>query len=209
MNVCNYACNNTTDAQVSLTFPAILTPNTAGLTNATVNGNVLTFDLLGLTDCSNTTIGFTFPGNVLAGTPLEFYLNVTAPNDTDLSNNTDTLYTTVLNSYDPNNKLVNKQIHIDANSTETLQYVINFQNEGNMAALDVVIRDTIDADLDLSTFTVLGSKHGIATTVDAATRIVTFSFNEINLVPASQNEEDSKGYVVYTIREKRRIAFGF
>jgi len=208
LNLCNYACNNTTDAQVSLEFPAILTPNTAGLTNATVNGNILTFDVLGLSACNYMIIPFTFPGNVLAGTPLEFYLNVTAPNDTDLSNNMDTLFTTVLNSYDPNNKLVNKQMHIDANTTETLQYVINFQNEGNLAALDVVIRDTIDADLDLSTFTVLGSKHGIATSVDQATRIVTFSFNEINLVPASQDEEGSKGYVVYSIRENAGLPLG-
>ena len=77
-----------------------------------------------------------------------------------------------------------------------------------MAALDVVIRDTISANLDLSTFQVLGSKHGIATSVDMATRIVTFSFNEINLVPASQNEEDSKGYVVYSIRENAGLALG-
>ncbi len=208
LNFCNYACNNTTDAQVSLTFPAGFTPNTAGLTNAAVNGNVLTFDLLGLTDCINQTIQFTFPGSTPAGTELEFYVSITAPNDSDLSNNYDTLYTTVLNSYDPNNKLVNKATNIDANVDETLQYVINFQNEGNMAALDVVIRDTISANLDLSTFQVLGSKHGIATTVDQATRIVTFSFNEINLVPASQNEEDSKGYVVYSIRENAGLAVG-
>jgi fimbrial isopeptide formation D2 family protein len=208
MNICNYACNNTTDAQVSLTFPAGLTPNTAGLTNAVVNGNVLTFDVLGLSDCVYQLIPFTFPGSTPAGTELEFYLNISAPNDSELSNNTDTLYTVVLNSYDPNNKLVNKATNINANEDETLQYTINFQNEGNMAALDVVIRDTISANLDLSTFQVLGSKHGIATSVDMATRIVTFSFNEINLVPASQNEEDSKGYVVYSIRENAGLALG-
>ncbi|MES2557940.1 MAG: T9SS type A sorting domain-containing protein [Bacteroidota bacterium] len=207
-NICNYACNNTTDVVVSLTFPAGFTPNTAGLTNAVVNGNVLTFDVLGLTDCVYQLIPFSFPGNVLAGTELEFYLSISAPNDTELSNNQDTLYTVVLNSYDPNNKIVNKATNINANEDETLQYVINFQNEGNMAALDVVIRDTISANLDLSTFNVLGSKHGIATSVDVATRIVTFSFNQINLVPASQNEEDSKGYVVYSIRENTGLTVG-
>jgi uncharacterized repeat protein (TIGR01451 family) len=208
MNICNYACNNTADAQVSLTFPAGFTPNTAGLINGVVNGNVLTFDLLGLTDCFDQIIEFTFPGNTPAGTELEFYLNLTATNDTDLSNNIDTMHTVVLNSYDPNNKLVNKQTYINANEDETLQYVINFQNEGNMAALDVVIRDTIDTDLDLSTFTVLGSKHGIATTVDQATRVVTFSFNEINLAPVSQDEEGSKGYVVYSISENAGLPLG-
>jgi uncharacterized repeat protein (TIGR01451 family) len=208
INLCNYACNNTTDVSVSLEFPAILTPNTAGLTNATVNGNVLTFDVLGLSDCIYLEIPFTFPGSVTAGTPLEFYLNANAANDTDSSNNSDTLYATVLNSYDPNNKLVNKLTHIDANTTETLQYVINFQNEGNFAAMDVVIRDTIDADLDLSTFTVLGAKHGLATSVNPTTRVVTFSFNAINLAPVSQDVEGSKGYVVYSIRENAGLPLG-
>lgn len=201
INICNYACSNTADAAVSLTFPAGLTPNTTYLTNPSVNGNTLTFEIPGLTDCAYFEIPFDLPGNTPAGTEYEFWLSVNHPNDTDLNNNNDTIYVTVLNSYDPNDKSANKPMYIDASAQETIQYLINFQNEGNFDALDVVIRDTISPLLDLSTFTVLGSKHGVATTVDPATRVVTFSFNDIYLAPASQDEEASKGYVVYSIRE--------
>ena len=91
---------------------------------------------------------------------------------------------------------------------ETLQYVINFQNEGNFNAIDVVVMDTISPNLDLSTLTVVASKHGVATSVNPVNRVVTFSFNDINLVPASQDEEGSKGFVIFNIRETAGLAVG-
>lgn len=201
LNICNYACSDTSDAAISLECPPGFIPNTSGLTNALFSGNTLTFDALSLSECISFQIPFTFPGNTPAGSTFQFYATVSHPNDTDLSNNTDTIYAFVFNSYDPNDKTVNKPEQINPDQQETLQYVIQFQNEGNFPALDVVIRDTISANLDLATLTVLGSKHGLATSIDPATRIVTFSFNDINLVPASQDEEASKGYVVYSIQE--------
>lgn len=63
-------------------------------------------------------------------------------------------------SYDPNDKLVNPKRLCDYTLFEdTLVYTIRFQNTGNDFARDVVIRDTLDANLDLNTFTLLGSSH--------------------------------------------------
>lgn len=208
LNICNYACNNTSDATVTLNYPAVLTPDVTNIPGATVNNNSITFTIQGLSACAGFNIPFTFPGSVTAGTEFEFYLSVGATNDTDLSNNTDTIYATVLNSYDPNNKLVDKPTVINPELDETLQYVINFQNEGNFNALDVVVMDTISPNLDLSTFNVVGSKHGVATSVNPATRVVTFTFNDVNLLPASQDVEGSKGFVIYNIRETAGLSVG-
>lgn len=201
MRICNYACLDTSDASVTLECPAGFIPTTSGLTNAAFSGNVLTFDLPSLSDCIDVQIPFTIPGNTPAGMQFLLYATVDHPDDTDSANNSATIYAYIFNSYDPNVKSVNKPQQIDPDQQETLHYVIQFQNEGNFPATDVVIRDTISTNLDLATLTVLGAKHGIATSIDPTTRIVTFSFNDINLAPASQDEEASKGYVVYSIQE--------
>lgn len=199
--ICNYACANSSDASVSIEMPANFVPNTSGLTNATVNGTTLTFDVMNLSDCENIQIPFTFPGTTPAGTQICFDISVSNPNDTDPLNNTETTCAFVLNSYDPNDKQVDHSMYINPSAKETLKYMIQFQNEGNYQAVNVVVKDTLDTNLDLSTFRLLGTKHGVATTLDPATRIVTFTFSNINLAPSSIDEEASKGYIMYEIDE--------
>jgi fimbrial isopeptide formation D2 family protein len=201
VNVCNYACANTDDAHVTIEFPAGFVPNTTGLTNAVFAGTTLTYDILALNDCDWHQISFTFPGTVAAGTQVPFMITVSHPDDSDLSNNTQTVTGYVLNSYDPNSKDVNQPTHINPNVQEELQYVIHFQNDGNFDAMDVVVTDVIDMNLDFSSFQLVGAKHGVATSVDPATRTVTFSFNDINLAQSSVDLDASQGYVIYKIKE--------
>lgn len=201
LNICNYACSDTSDVSVTLQMPANFVPNTSGLTNPVVSGNTLTFDVLGLSDCQYIHIPFSFPGNTPAGTPYCFYLALINPTDSDLSNNLDTICGVVLNSYDPNEKLVDQPENINPNQVEEFEYVIHFQNDGNLNATDVVVQDTISPYLDLSTFKYVGAKHGVATSINTATRVVTFSFNDINLAQSSVDLDASQGFVIYTISE--------
>jgi uncharacterized repeat protein (TIGR01451 family) len=189
-------------------MPGSFVPNTSGLTNPVVTGNVLTFDILGLSDCQYIQIPFTFPGNTPAGTPYCFQLALSNPNDSYLGNNLDTICGVVLNSYDPNEKLVDKPMNIDPNQVEEFEYVIHFQNDGNYDAMDVVVQDTIAANLDLSSFKYVGSKHGVATSINTTTRVVTFSFNDINLGQSSVDLDASQGFVVYSISENAGLAEG-
>jgi fimbrial isopeptide formation D2 family protein len=200
-NICNYACNNTDDASVTLTFPSGLVPTTTGLTNPVVTATSLTFDIQALADCEQISIPFTFPGTTPAGTLIPFTLVVNNPDDTDNTNNEVQFDAMVMNSYDPNAKEVNQQTQLNPNVQEELTYIIHFQNDGNFNALDVVVTDEIDMNLDLSTLQVAGSKHAVATSVNPSTRMVTFSFNDINLMPSDQDLEGSQGYVVYKIKE--------
>jgi uncharacterized repeat protein (TIGR01451 family) len=201
VDICNYACANTDDAHVSIEFPAGFVPVTTGLTNAVFSGTTLTYDILALEDCNWHQIQFSFPGTVAAGTQVDFIVTVSNVNDSDPSNNSQTVTGTVLNSYDPNAKEVDKPTHINPNAQETLQYVIHFQNDGNFNAMDVVVTDVIDMNLDLSSFQLLDSKHGVATSIDPATRMVTFSFNDIDLGQSAVDLDASQGFVVYSIKE--------
>lgn len=201
LNICNYGCSDTSDVSVSIQMPGNFVPNTSGLTNPVVTGNILTFDILGLSDCQYIHIPFTFPGNIPAGTPYCFQVALSNPSDSYLGNNLDTICGVILNSYDPNEKLVDQPTNIDPNQVEEFEYVIHFQNDGNFDAMDVVVQDTIDANLDLSTFKYVGSKHGVATSIDPGTRVVTFSFNDINLGQSSVDLDASQGFVIYSISE--------
>ncbi len=63
-------------------------------------------------------------------------------------------------AYDPNDKLVHPQYPENyALIGEDLVYTIRFQNTGNAEAYDVVIKDEIDPNLDLSTFQYISSSH--------------------------------------------------
>jgi len=208
LNICNYGCSDTSDVSVSLQMPGNFVPNTSGLTNAVVAGNILTFDILGLSDCQYIHIPFTFPGNIPAGTPYCFQVALSNPSDSYLGNNLDTICGVILNSYDPNEKLVDQPTNIDPNQVEEFEYVIHFQNDGNFDAMDVVIQDTIDVNLDLSTFKYVGSKHGVATSIDPSTRVVTFSFNDINLGQSSVDQDASQGFVIYSISESAGLLEG-
>lgn len=204
MRVCNVACSGPQDTEIELSLENFLVPDLTGLSNASLNNNVLTFEIDDLQGCIDVTIPFTFPGTTAGGTPLTFTATATAiggGTDPTPGNNNYTLDTQVWNSYDPNNKLVDKSHYIDYHTDEKLQYLINFQNEGNYPALNITVKDTISANLDLSTFRLVETSHTATYTIDAATRVVTFKFPVINLQPVSENEAASKGSIVYSIEE--------
>lgn len=205
VNICNLSCSNSADASVTLTMPAGFVPTTTTLTNPMVNGNELSFDLTAVSACETIIIPFSFPGTTPAGTEICFDVVVTNPNDINLSNNSTTICGIVLNSYDPNDKHVSSKTHLNPDVKETLVYRVQFQNDGNYNAINVKIKDIIDANLDLSTLKVLESKHGVGTTIDQTSREVVFTFNNAYLAPSGDDLEGSRGYVVYSIQENENL----
>lgn len=115
---------------------------------------------------------------------------------------TQTLSYVVRCSYDPNDKYVNPEgvqaPHFTPINSE-LTYRINFQNTGNDYAYDVFIFDTLDSDLDLSTFEVVGSSHELNVQMTPA-GAVRFNFFNIMLPDSGLNEAGSHGWVIYKIR---------
>jgi uncharacterized repeat protein (TIGR01451 family) len=121
------------------------------------------------------------------------------------TNNSDTLNCIVVGAYDPNDKTVNKPPVF--NGTDELTYRIRFQNTGTLAARNVIVRDTIDSDLDLSTLKLLSSSHPAEVHFHSGNTI-SFDFMNINLPDSTSNEPGSHGDVVYSIKPKPGLAPG-
>ncbi len=103
-------------------------------------------------------------------------------------------------SFTPDDKLVMPPGVQAKNYTlhdQTLSYTIHFQNTGNETAFDVRILDTIDANLDMSTFRVVNSSFPVQTSIED--NVVNFLFKNIRLSSSSSNEFMSHGFITYEI----------
>ncbi len=107
----------------------------------------------------------------------------------------------VTGSYDPNDKTgypigVTQDKHIEAN--QQLQYRIRFQNTGTDTAFTVVIRDTLDMDLDI-----FSTRSGVAShSYDFqlyGPRVLEWTFNDIMLPDSNINEAGSHGFVSFIV----------
>lgn len=113
----------------------------------------------------------------------------------------DSYYSDVRCSFDPNDKHVSPEGVLSQHYTpinSPLTYHINFQNTGNDTAYDVFILDTLDANLDLSTFEVIASSHTMTTQM-TATGAARFNFFNIMLPDSGADEPASHGWVEYRI----------
>ncbi|MFT6718757.1 MAG: putative repeat protein (TIGR01451 family), partial [Sphingobacteriales bacterium] len=114
----------------------------------------------------------------------------------------------VRNSYDPNDKtgfpmgLGNENI-IEQN--QDLTYVVNFQNTGNDTAYVVVVRDTLDSDLDFFSVMPLGASHEYSYR-PLAGRVLEWTFSNINLLDSASNEEKSNGYFSFKVKQHKDLA---
>ncbi|MBI3193187.1 MAG: hypothetical protein HYZ34_01825, partial [Ignavibacteriae bacterium] len=105
-------------------------------------------------------------------------------------------------SYDPNDKAVTPagcgaEGFITAD--DSLTYKIQFQNLGTGPAYLVVVRDTLDEDVDVSTVTNLGSSH--LNTFEITGRELKWTFWDIILPPAIQDEPGSHGFITFSVEQ--------
>lgn len=128
--------------------------------------------------------------------------------DNNVDNNTYEFSQVVVNSYDPNDKLVaqGEEIHIDDISAD-LFYTIRFQNTGTASAVNVRITDQLSANLDWNTLKSVSASHDFEMQVTNGSHIE-FIFEDIFL-PAQQDDDiGSNGYVVFRIKPKSDLVVG-
>jgi uncharacterized repeat protein (TIGR01451 family) len=105
-------------------------------------------------------------------------------------------------SYDPNDKTVNPKgcgTEGRIKSTDSLTYKVRFQNLGTAPAYHVVVRDTLDTDLDIQTLTSLGTSH--PATLEITGRELKWTFWDIVLTAASQDEPGSHGSIDFRVKQ--------
>lgn len=134
-----------------------------------------------------------------------------AGSDINVNNNTFQYARLVTGSYDPNDKAVEPRGEGDDGrimyDDTTLHYTIRFQNTGTDTAFTVVIRDTLDASLEVSSFRFEGSSHLLNYAISGE-GVVTFTFNNIQLPDSFINEPGSHGVLSYFVNRKMEIPFG-
>ena len=203
---------------LTMTWPAGVTLQTSSIFNPNyvITGNSITWTI-NSTQTSFTTADYLYfivPSGILNGEQHIFTSTITSSNGTDCyeGNNSGGLLQIVGNSYDPNDKTVfKKSFHADNGTSfqestidwyvdDELEYTIRFQNTGTAPAQNIFIIDTLDAELDWSTFQLLHSTHGIDV-VNLGNGILRFEFNNIWLPDSSESQELSQGHLTFRIRE--------
>ena len=116
----------------------------------------------------------------------------------------------VSGSYDPNDKRgypngVTNMNYIQPN--QQLQYAIRFQNTGTDTAFTVVIRDTLDLDLNIFTVTPGVSSHNYEFRMYGP-RVLEWTFNNINLPDSAANQVGSNGFVTFHVEQVPDLAPG-
>lgn len=179
---------------------------------ASVNGNIITFNFSNLVNFPylsyvNSLTTRVNP-NSLPGDSFCIDILIT-PDDLNPLNNVKYLCGVIGGPYDPNHKRVSPLgTGIDAvvpPGTE-LTYKIEFQNTGNAPAINVILRDTLDPDFDLSTFQVTGSSHPMTYTLNQ--NVLDFSFQNIMLPDSGNDETGSHGWVSYKIKPNSSAPLG-
>lgn len=118
--------------------------------------------------------------------------------------NSDKLEQEVTCAYDPNDKQVSPKgtgPQGFISHQQELTYLIRFQNVGNDTAVNVMVRDPLDRDLDWATFKPSSSSHPYKAFIEADGDLV-FKFDSIWLPDSTINEPGSHGFIEYTIRPK-------
>lgn len=181
---------------------------TISSTNGTISGNVVSWTVNDLTFLE--TESFYVQVYVDPTTPLGTVYNpiltatlLSAGADDDPSDNIFSFNQTVVGSYDPNDKTVNREA-IDVAEIPTddgvwLDYTIQFQNTGTADAITVRVEDVIAENLDLTTFQQLDASHFFDLSFDE-NRKVEWLFNNIMLPDSNTNEPESHGFIHFRIK---------
>ena len=184
--------------------------------NYVINGNSITWTINSTQTSFNTTdyLYFTVPSGIINGDQHLFTSYISSINGTDCydGNNSGGLLQIVGNSYDPNDKNVYRKSYHDYGITgfpestiifgddDMLEYTIRFQNTGTAPAQNIFILDTLDSELDWSTFQLLQTTHDMQV-VNLGNGVIRFEFNNIWLPDSSASQELSQGHLTFRIRE--------
>jgi len=207
----NLDCDNTTTSGtviIQVNGPVSFVAPAAGALIPTVNGYTFTYNVSNLNDLNATSFGLSFMTDTTAQANDQICVHVEIslnPIDADTTNNVYDFCYNVVNSYDPNMKEV-YPVNVLPGYEDWFTYTIHFQNTGNAPAFNIRLRDTLDTQLDLNTFEVLGYSHPATVTVSG--NILTVRFNNIMLPDSTSDYEGSIGYYQYRIKPTPNLPNG-
>lgn len=193
---------------LKLTIPSTLTASYASLQWTSADTDTLIWDIGDINPEQTVSIivrdSVTLDATVGEVVVHKAFLTTDNPNDCDTTNVTYSYSQEIVGAIDPNDKLVE---FLDKSSSPYIiqnrfvRYKIRFQNVGTHYASRVIILDTLDAQLDVSTIRNIVSSHNhkfeISSTNDL--HILKWIFEDINLPAEEDDEEGSNGFVSFEI----------
>lgn len=211
VNAFNKGCN-TVPATVTAVVSDKVTVTGGNPQPDQINGNTVIWNLPSTYIQDHMSIYFDIPASLPLGDTVCLFTAIESSElgETDPNNNTHYYCETVRGSYDPNDKtafvngLAEQQ---DIEVSDYLLYRIRFQNSGTDTAFNITVRDTIDQNLDLSTFQIVGSSHTMKANI-RDNRVIDFRFDNILLPDDKTNEPGSHGDIYYTIKPKASLKPG-
>lgn len=192
------------------------TNNTPSPDSIDVNSNTIfwSFDSLSFLETQTFTfiVSLDPPPFLQIGDTLFNSLTIISPSgDTVVTNNISDCTNIVTGAYDPNDKAVTPSGEgPEGNITQKdtmMYYRIRFQNTGNDTAFTVIIRDTLDANLDWSSFKKGTSSHSYTVHFEEDD-ILVFTFNNILLPDSNVNEPASHGHVTFYMEHNGILPLG-
>jgi uncharacterized repeat protein (TIGR01451 family) len=165
-----------------------------------VNGNIFTYAISDFNNLTTQSFGLKLMTDTSATANDRICVHVeihSMPLDNDTTNNVYDFCYPVVNSYDPNMKEV-YPVDVLPGYDDWFTYTIHFQNTGNAPAFNIRLRDTLDAQLDVSTFEMLGYSHPAVVSLNG--NILTVRFNNIMLPDSTTDYEGSMGYFQYRLK---------
>ena len=191
--------------------------NNASTTPDTQTSNSLTWNYTNLLPFQESYIDVHFTINtptdpinpVNGGDTITYTTSITPlTGDATPTDNTHVFSDIIVNAYDPNDVVCFEGDKISTSQVPNdLTYRVRFQNTGTASAINIVVKDIIDADLDMATFQPIAASHSYRTAI-TNTNKVEFIFENIQLADSTSNEPASHGWLFYKIKPKSTAVIG-
>lgn len=179
----------------------------------TVSGNTITWNMAALQVGEVRHISLTVhtDAGIALCTPLQHWAQIgPVAGDANPADNTSTDTSSVVGSFDPNDKQVRPAAlspDAVAGGQQELTYTVRFQNTGTWPAVKVRVVDTLSQDLQWPTFRMISSSHPCTWEL-SSTGVLTFLFDPIQLPDSLSNEPGSHGSVRFAIKPATGLAGG-
>jgi uncharacterized repeat protein (TIGR01451 family) len=159
-------------------------------------------------------VEFMVPANpALTGTVVNATATVIpADPDADPANDSYTIARTIVNAYDPNDKLVQTSSRLSESlyfldADTWVDFTVRFQNTGTAEAVNVYLIDTIAPEFDLSSLQLLGASHAFEASLLPG-RVLRFGFPNIMLPDSTTDLAGSQGFASFRLRPVNGLPIG-
>jgi len=197
----NCASGISGQVQINVTGPVTYSGPAPGALTPTIAGNVYTFSVPDYGTINNLqafNMLFTTNPSAQTGDTVKVNIAVTPlAGDLNTNNNSVQYFYLVTNSHDPNRKEV-YPVDVPQGYNGWFTYTVHFQNTGTAAVQNMTILDNLDANLDVSTFQLIGHSNPVSTSLNGNT--LSCHFTDIQLPDSLHNQTGSQGYIQYRIK---------